>query len=358
MKRGKQGRVRLTLSVLTIILIGVVVYVARYDIRDAFWLSTEANIELLMLLVPLQALMYLSAGQIYFSYLSSKGLIGDISVLRRMRLALELNFVKNIIPAGGVAGVGYMAWRLKSWGLKAGPAALAQLVRYLVILIGSIILIFIASVRLIMNGSGWLPVLLGLGLSLVAAIIIVFLAWILKSRKRVEWFSRKTHRVANTLTKTLTFGQRKRIVTAKQVDVFFLDLHQDFLQLLQNKRSLIKPLTWAIFYVIFDTATFFVAFLALGVYVDFGAVLIAQILASVVGTLLQTPAGGAGFYEATMTSFFAIIGVPLAPALAATLIARITMLLGTIVLGWSFYQHALTTGGDGIIDGKGVKLHD
>ncbi|MCL2002269.1 flippase-like domain-containing protein, partial [Candidatus Saccharibacteria bacterium] len=123
----------------------------------------------------------------------------------------------------------------------------------------------------------------------------------------------------------------------------------------KNKKALIPPLLWAGFYVLLDTATFFVVFLALGVRVDFGAVLIAQILASVVGTLLQTPGGGAGFYEATMTGFFALLGVPFATAIAATLMTRVAVMLGTIIFGWAFYQHALTTAGDGKKDGKGVK---
>ena len=335
---------------------GVIVYVAREDIAEAFWEATTANIWILLLLIPLQGLMYFTAGQVYFSYLRAKHLIDHISISRRMRLALELNFVKNVIPAGGVAGVGYMAWRLKSWGLKAGPAALAQLVRYLVVLVGSIILIFIASVRLIINGSGWLPVLLGLGLSLGAALIIIFLAWVLKHRQRIDWFSKTASRILNRLVRIATFGRKKRLFATAVVDEFFVDLHEDFVQLLKNKKALIPPLLWAMFYVICDTATFYVAFLALGVYVDFGAVLIAQVLASVVGTIVQAPGNSAGFYEATMTSFFALLGVPFAPALAATLMARISVLIGTIIFGWAFYQHALTTGGDGKIDGRGVKL--
>jgi hypothetical protein len=201
-----------------------------------------------------------------------------------------------------------------------------------------------------------LPVLLGLGLALGAALIIIFLAWILKHRKRIDWFSKMASRILNRLTKIATLGRRQQLVSASQVDEFFIDLHEDFVQLLRNKKALIPPLLWAIFYVICDTATFYVAFLALGVYVDFGAVLIAQVLASVVGTIVQAPGNSAGFYEATMTSFFALLGVPFAPALAATLMARIAVLIGTIIFGWAFYQHALTTGGDGKVDGRGIKL--
>jgi uncharacterized protein (TIRG00374 family) len=334
---------------------GVIVYAARVDIAEAFRLATTAKIGYLMLLIPLQVLMYFTAGQIYFSYLSAKKQIAHVSIARRMRLALELNFVKNIIPAGGVAGVGYMAWRLKSWGLKAGPAALAQLVRYLVVLLASIVLIFISSVRLIMDGAGWLPVLLGVGLSVGALTIILILSWILKNRERVNWTGRVVSRLVNFAVKVATLGRKKRILTATAVDEFLGDLHVDYVELLKNKKALVPPLLWAAFYVICDSATFFVVFLALGASVEFGAVLIAQILASVVGTILQTPGNGAGFYEATMTSFFALLGIPFATAIAAALMTRIAVMLGTIVFGWAFYQHALTTGGDGKKDGKGIK---
>ncbi|MCL2002192.1 hypothetical protein FWG76_02180, partial [Candidatus Saccharibacteria bacterium] len=192
MKRG-----RIILSIITIVLMAVLVYVARADIMEAMQLATTARIGYLMLLIPLQALMYFTAGQVYFSYLSAKKQISKVNIARRMRLALELNFVKNVIPAGGVAGVGYMAWRLKSWGLKAGPAALAQLVRYLVVLIASIILIFLASIRLIAEGFGWLPVLLGVGLSVGALTIILVLSWILKNRKRINWTGRTVSKIVN-----------------------------------------------------------------------------------------------------------------------------------------------------------------
>jgi uncharacterized protein (TIRG00374 family) len=344
------------LSVVTVGLIGAVVYLARADIVEAFRLATRAKIGFLLLLVPLQALMYFAAGQVYFSYLSAKGQIKYVNIARRMRLALELNFVKNIIPAGGVAGVGYMAWRLKSWGLKAGPAALAQMVRYLVVLLASIVLIFIASARLIWDGAGWLPVLLGVGLSVGALLIILVLSWILGNRKRIDWAGQTISRFVNFVVRILTFGRKKRLLTEVKVDEFLGDMHKDFVELLRNKKALVAPLLWAAFYVICDTATFFVVFLALGVGVDFGAVLIAQILASVVGTVVQTPGNGAGFYEATMTGFFALLGVPVATALAAALMTRIAVLLGTIIFGWAFYQHALTTGGDGKKDGKGVKM--
>ena len=56
-----------------------------------------------------------------------------------------------------------------------------------------------------------------------------------------------------------------------------------------------------------------------------------------------------------MTSFFALLGVPFAIAIAAALMTRIVVLLGTIIFGWAFYQHALTTGGDGKKDGRGVR---
>jgi uncharacterized protein (TIRG00374 family) len=349
-------RSRLILSIITIVLMGVIVYVAREDIAEAFRLAIGARVGYLLLLIPLQALMYLSAGQIYFSYLNAKKQIGKISLARRVRLALELNFVKNVIPAGGVAGVGYMAWRLKSWGLKAGPAALAQLVRYLVVLLASIVLIFVASARLFATDAGWLPVLLGVGLSLGALAIILVLAWILKNRKRIDKAGHLVSRAINFAVRVATFGRKKQIITSSAIDEFLGDLHEDFIELLKNKRALIPPLLWAAFYVLCDTATFFVVFLALGASVDFAAVLIAQVLASVVGTILQTPGNGAGFYEATMTGFFKLLGIPFATAIAAALMTRIAVMLGTIVFGWAFYQHALTTGGDGKKDGKGVKL--
>lgn len=51
----------------------------------------------------------------------------------------------------------------------------------------------------------------------------------------------------------------------------------------------------------------------------------------------MTP-GGAGVYEAVMVAFLAASGVTTEVAIAGTLLARVTLLAGTILFGYLFYQ--------------------
>ena len=63
-------------------------------------------------------------------------------------------------------------------------------------------------------------------------------------------------------------------------------------------------------------------------------------LSSIVGALTATP-GGAGAYEAIMIAFLASTGIPPDVAIAGTLLARVTLVLGTILFGYGFYQQTV-----------------
>jgi uncharacterized membrane protein YbhN (UPF0104 family) len=69
-------------------------------------------------------------------------------------------------------------------------------------------------------------------------------------------------------------------------------------------------------------------------------ILIAYGVASSAGFFVFTP-GGAGAYEAIMIGFLAIAGLNKGTAIAGIVLTRTILLLGTIILGYLFYQHAL-----------------
>jgi uncharacterized membrane protein YbhN (UPF0104 family) len=68
--------------------------------------------------------------------------------------------------------------------------------------------------------------------------------------------------------------------------------------------------------------------------------MIAEGVASVVGTVVPTP-GGLGGYEGAMVAIMAATGVDLSVSIIVVAVTRVCVLLGTILSGWGFYQAAL-----------------
>jgi putative heme transporter len=68
--------------------------------------------------------------------------------------------------------------------------------------------------------------------------------------------------------------------------------------------------------------------------------LIAYGVASLAGFFVITP-GGAGAYEAIMVAFLAVAGIGSGIAIAGIVLTRVIVLMGTIGLGYVFYQHAI-----------------
>jgi uncharacterized protein (TIRG00374 family) len=129
-------------------------------------------------------------------------------------------------------------------------------------------------------------------------------------------------------------------MTHARVDVFFEEMHKDYLSLRGDKKILIKPFLWGLVFTAADVSLFLIAFWALGVPVNPAPVLIAYGVASLAGFFVVTP-GGAGAYEAIMVAFLAVAGLSQGVVIAGVVLARVIILLGTIILGYVFYQMAL-----------------
>jgi uncharacterized protein (TIRG00374 family) len=93
-----------------------------------------------------------------------------------------------------------------------------------------------------------------------------------------------------------------------------------------------------------DVALIFIAFLSLGIYVNPATLFVAFGVSSIVSILSVAP-GGAGIYEAVMIAFLASASVPADVAIAGTLLARVTLVLGTIIFGYVFYQLTINKNG-------------
>lgn len=329
------------LTIITAVLLLAVVVVAWPEIVRAWGLLDQVNLWILALLIPVQFLSYYATGGMIFSYLRAKGDLADLSRLRMARISLELNFVNHILPSGGAAGFSYLSWVLARFGVKPGRSTMAQIIRFALTFLSFILLLVVSLIVLVIDHQvNRQTILLSILLVFLAFGATFGLIYIIGSQRRLERFSHWLTKKINRFVAKVTRGRKAHILKDSIIPDFFLDLHQDFVAVRRDKKVLVKPFIWAVVANIADVALLWIAFWALGYPLNPAVFFIAFGIASIASAVSVTP-GGAGVYEAVMIAFLASASVPAEVAIAGTLLARVTLVLGTIIFGYVFYQLTL-----------------
>ena len=332
---------RAWLSVVTLILIGVIIYLSRHELLHAWELLGKVNIWILLLLIPGQILAYYAGGEMIFSYLRAKKSIDNVPPFALARMSLEMNFVNHILPSGGVSGVSYMTWRLGKYGVSSGRATMAQVVRFAMGFAAFIALLLVAVLAVTIDGNinRWIILVSSTLVTFMVGVVLVGM-YLLGSQTRTTRFASWLVRFVNHAVRRISFGKKRKLLAEEKTQEFFRDMHHDYVALRADKRILIKPFLWGLVFNAADALLFVITFTALGVPVNPAPILIAYGVASTAGFFVATP-GGAGAYEAIMVAFLAIAGLSQGVAIAGIVLTRVILLLGTIGLGYLFYQHAI-----------------
>ena len=326
------------LSFATLVLVLLVLWMARAEIVQAWHLLSRVNIWILALLLPVQILSYYAVGAMIFSYLKQKDDF-KASSIEMAKMALELNFVNHVLPSGGVSGASYMSWRLSKLGVNVGRATLAQVVRIAVTFGAFLLLICLAVVFITIDGGiNRFTILVSSALASGIVFATLSIIYIIRDRRRLHSFARFFTRSVNQIWSRVF--RRRELLDADRVTRFLEDMHDDYIQLAREPRVLLRPFMWALVFSVSDIALFWLTFLALGTPINPAPLVIAYGLAGAVGIFLITP-GGVGGYEAIMVGFLATTGISQSAVIAAVLLTRILLVLGTIATGYIFYQQAL-----------------
>lgn len=332
---------RAWLSVITFVLIAVILFFSRHELLRAWELLGSVNIWILLLLIPGQMLVYYAGGEMIFSYLRAKNSIEKVRTFDLVRMALEMNFVNHILPSGGVSGISYMSWRLGKYGVSSGRATMAQVVRYAMGFVAFIALLAVAVFLVTIDGgiNRWIILMSS---TLVSGMVGAILGaiFLLGSTKRIHTFSGWLVGFVNSIVRKATLGRKTHLLARERVEGFFEEMHHDYLALKHDKGILMKPFLWGLLFTIADVSLFLITFWALGHPVNPAPILIAYGVATIAGFFVVTP-GGAGAYEAIMVAFLAVAGLAQGAAIAGIVLTRVILLIGTIGLGYLFYQHAL-----------------
>lgn len=325
-------------TIVTLVLLTVVVIIAWPQIVKAWGLMGEVDLWVLLLLIPVQLASYYATGGMIFSYLRAKGNLEDMSHWSMTRLALELNFVNHILPSGGAAGFSYLAWVLKKHKVSVSRSTMAQIIRF-VLTFASFIALLLVSILILAIERKVDSVIVVIGLVLVITAVGATSVgiWLIKSNARLRRFSAWLTTKINGFVRWITRGRKRKVVKEEMFLEFFDGLHDDYLAIRRDRKILLTPFVWATIANILDVALIWIAFWALGYPLDPALLFIAFGVASIAGAVSVTP-GGAGVYEAVMVAFLATSGVTPEVAIAGTLLARVTLLAGTILFGYVFYQ--------------------
>lgn len=323
---------------ITFILLSFLIYFGRNEIFQVWNLLGSIDLWTLSLLIPIQLVSYYAVGCTIFSYLRAKGELKDVSSWTTMRIALELNFVNHILPSGGVSGFSYLGWLLGRHKVSAARSTMAQMIRFAMFFLAFVGILVIAVILLALDHGVNRNVIAPSLILVITIITSLFLSiYVIEEKSHLVTFSNWLARTANRFIRIVTFGKKRKIVDHEKIEKFFMELHQDYLEIKRDKKILYKPFLWSVVANIMDVSLIAIAFLSLGVWVSPAVIFIAFGIASLSSIISVTP-GGAGVYEAVMVAFLASSGIDIDVAIAGTLIARVVLLLGTIVFGYVFYQ--------------------
>ncbi len=330
------------LNLITVLALGLLVWFARDQIREAFQTLGSLNLAWLLLIIPIQIGNYLSVGKFYQSYLKTLG--SNIGLKQLFKVALEMNFVNNVFPSGGVSGFGYLSIRLKKLGVSGAKSTLLQTSRHILTFLSFIFYLQLALLFLaIFGGAGRFIVLIASSASSLIVFMTLALIYIVSDENRVTSFTSGLPKVVNNIFKFF-HKDNKNLINIQRIEDLFKDLHKDYLHVRKHWKELRFPFFWTMLMNFTEIATIFVVYLSFNELVNPGAIIISYAVANVAGLVAILP-GGIGVYEGLMTGVMSTAGIAKGLALSATVVYRVVNMSIFLPIGYYLYSKALRSDG-------------
>jgi len=326
---------------ITIVALALLVVFARDQIAEAFKTLADLNLLWLLLVIPIQIMNHTAVAKFYQSYLKTMG--EKIKTRELFKVSLEMNFVNNVFPTGGVSGFGYLGLRLKKLGVKGSKSTLLQTSRHILTFMSFIVYLLVALLLLSVFGSASrLIILIATSLSGGIVFASLVLIYIVSDEGRIRQFTAALPKLVNQVIKFLHKDNRQPINIAK-IESLFGDLHKDYIHVRKNWKDLRYPFFWTMVMNFTEILTIFIVYLSFAEVVNPGAIIIAYAVANVAGLVAVLP-GGIGVYEGLMTGVMASAGINEALALSATVVYRIINMGLFLPIGYIFYSRSLRSG--------------
>ncbi|HUB93077.1 MAG TPA: lysylphosphatidylglycerol synthase transmembrane domain-containing protein [Verrucomicrobiae bacterium] len=331
-------RWKLIVNLITIAALIVLVVAIRGQLADTFRNLFKVHAWALLLIIPTEFLNYDAQARLYKSLF---GIVGnDLGYWRMYAASLELNFINNVFPSGGVTGISYFGVRMRGSGITGAKAAVVQLLKLVLLFLSFEVLIVFGLFCLAIEGRINSVILLMAGmLTTVLVIGTAGFAYIIGSEKRIAGFFTWATRALNKLLAPFRHG-RSDTINVERAQAMFEDLHVNYMLIRSDKRRLREPFLWAGLANLWEVVAVYVVYVAFGHLVNFGAVILAYAVANFAGLVSVLP-GGVGIYEGLMTLVLTATGVPSRLSLPVTVMYRVVNTLVQLPPGYYFYHMTL-----------------
>lgn len=333
-------RWKLIVNVLTVVALVVLVFAVRHQLVDTIKNFSRVNVWVLLLLLPVEWLNYHAQAKMYQGLFSMVG--NKLGYRFLFEASLELNFVNNVFPSGGVSGISYFGMRMRSDKEKitGGRATLVHVVKLALLFLSFELLLIIGLLFISLGGRASNFVILVAGsLSTLLLVGTVAFVMIIGHERRIRatftflttTLNKLIHLVRPNTPETINMGRARMAVD---------ELHQNYKMIERRYRDLKGPFWWAFVANVTEVAAVYVVYVAFGHWVNPGAVILAYSVANFAGLVSVLP-GGVGIYEALMTGVLVATGVPAALSLPVTVMYRVLNMLIQLPPGYVYYHRTL-----------------
>jgi uncharacterized protein (TIRG00374 family) len=335
-------RWKLVVNVLTILALIALVIASRHQLSQTFDNLFRVHAWALLLIIPVEYLNYDAQARLYKGLFAVAG--NKLEYWPMFKSSLELNFVNNVFPSGGVTGISYFGMRLRGNGITGAKATVVQLLKLVLLFLSFEILIVLGLFFLAIEGHMNSVILLVAGsLTTVLVLGTAGFAFVIGSRTRIAGFFSGATRMLNRLIHIVRPAHHETI-NVEQARLLFEDLHDNYMLVSKDWRQLKWPFIWALMANFWEVAAVYVVYIAFGHLVNFGAVIIAYAVANFAGLVSILP-GGIGIYEGLMTLVLAASGIASGVSLPVTVMYRVLNMLVQLPPGYALYHRALHDGG-------------
>lgn len=337
-EQQKKRRFKLFFTWLTIFAMVALAYILREQITETIQNLARVNAWILLLLIPLHVASYYSQGKLYQGILRA---LGERFRTKSMyRLTLELNFINNVFPSGGVSGFSYLPIRLKDEGVTTGKATLVQLMRFILIFSGFQVLLLLGVFMLSLHGEvNNLTILAASSLTTLLLIGTALLAYIIGNKSRIKAFFTFVTQVLNWIIH-LVRRNHPETINISRAQESFIELHENYMHIRRNLPQMKRPFIFGLLFSVFEVMSIYVVYLAFGEVVNPGAIILAYAIANFAGVISVLP-GGIGIYEGLMTAVLIAAGIPASVSLPVTIMYRVLNMSIALPQGAYLYYRAL-----------------
>ncbi len=331
-------RWKVVVNVLTFLALVTLIVASRHQLAQTFDNLFKVHAWALLLIIPVEYLNYDAQARLYKGLFAVAG--NKLEYWPMFKSSLELNFVNNVFPSGGVTGISYFGMRLRDKEITGAKATVVQLLKLVLLFLSFEILIVLGLFFLAIEGHMNSIILLVAG-SLTTLLVVgtAGFAFVIGSKKRIAGFFSGATRLLNRLIHVVRPGNHETI-NVERARTLFEDLHENYVLVSKDWRLLKWPFIWALMANLWEVLAVYVVYIAFGHWVNLGAVIIAYAVANFAGLVSILP-GGIGIYEGLMTLVLAASGIPSGVSLPVTVMYRVVNMLVQLPPGYVLYHRAL-----------------